>query len=98
MRKRRRFGRIEIDVTDLLDQVEDDDLLEEIKSRGIDAGIEHDGMDMAREAYNELLRGRSHEAMSILDRLLNPKWKSRDACSSALDTFWKQEKPRQSAK
>jgi hypothetical protein len=71
-------GTISIDVSEVIDEIEDDVLLEEIRARKLlvgSPGDESTDVDIVREAYAELLRGRPSEALSILDRLLNPKWK-----------------------
>lgn len=86
---RRRTGYIQIDVSEVLDELDDVDLVEELKSRGIDAGMSDDGLSMAREAYEELCRGRPLEARAVLERLLFPKWTSRDNSRNAYDMFRK---------
>ena len=83
MAKRRRgYIRYDIDVSELIDEIDDNDLLEEVKDRKLFGGLTSDGdpLEMVREAYRELLCGRVHEARAILDRLLNPKWDTVDAC------------------
>ena len=75
----RRSGYVRIDISDVIDEIDDDDLLEEIKHRKlIVAGDAQDFMPMDDlvEAYAELLRGRASEAMAILDRIIHPKWGS----------------------
>lgn len=81
-----RSGRITIDVSDCLDEIDDDDLLEEVHARKLNpasVASEQTDNEMVREAYAELLRGRPREAASILDRLLNPKWNTLKACETA---------------
>jgi hypothetical protein len=77
---RLRSGYVRIDLNDILPEIENDVLLEEIQARKLDPGMTEDSIEFVAEAYRELLRGRVSEAMSILDRVLNPKWKSREAC------------------
>lgn len=79
---RRGYIQYSIDVSELIDEIDDDDLLEEVKARELLAGLssDDDPLEMVREAYRELLCGRVHEARAILDRLLNPKWDAVDAC------------------
>jgi hypothetical protein len=83
---RRGSGYISIDVDTVLDQVDDDHLLDEVAARDLSlpGRNEPTDMDMVREAYDELQRGRPLEARSILDRLLNPKWKTPKACADEL--------------
>lgn len=82
---RRRSGYLQIDVSELLNEVDDDDLLDEVASRKLittAAGETYDS-DAVKDAFNELRCGRVAEAMSILDRLLNPKWTTPKACEAA---------------
>lgn len=77
---------VSIDVCEVIDAIDDDDLLEEVKSRKLIVGAASDFVpeDDIREAYAELLRGRPSEALAILDRLINPKWRSTKAAEAAL--------------
>ncbi len=79
---RRRRGYITIDICDHIDEIDDDILLDEVKSRKLSTSEDGEGtdLDIVREAHEELKRGRSATALSILDRLLFPKWKSPQAC------------------
>lgn len=79
---RHRSGVIHIDVDELLDQVDDDCLLDELRARKIVAAPSGEVFDLSlvREAYEELRAGRSMEALAILDRALHPKWPSVRAC------------------
>ena len=80
---RRRSGYVQIDVSEILCELDDDDLLDEIASRKLTlAGGEAYDQDLVREAYHELRGGRPFEAMVILDRLLNPKWKTVTGCAA----------------
>lgn len=83
---RHRSGYVRIDVTEILDEIEDDVLLEEVAARKLSPARpgETVDLDILREAYDELQRGRVTEARSILDRLLFPKWKSPRACEQHL--------------
>lgn len=81
---RHRRGYVQIDINDVMDEIEDDVLLEEVRSRGL---IGNDGessdIEIVREAYEALGRGRRVEARSILERLLYPKWRSKSSCDNA---------------
>jgi hypothetical protein len=80
-----RSGYVRIDVTEFLDEVEDDILLEELAARKLitaPSGESYD-QDLVKEAFNELRVGRVAEALSILDRLLNPKWTTQKSCLAA---------------
>lgn len=76
---RRRAGYITIDVSEYLDEIDDDQLLEEVKSRKLSTGnepYESCDLEIVREAYLALTRGYIAEAKCILDRLVYPKWQS----------------------
>lgn len=74
---------VEVDCTEALDEIDDATLIEEVRERGLIPQLEDYDATLLRDAYDELLRGRPAEARSILDRLLNPKWPSVDACKDA---------------
>jgi hypothetical protein len=79
-----RSGYVRIDVTEILNEIEDGILLEELESRKLittPSGESYD-QDLVKEAFHELRIGRHAEALSILDRLLNPKWVTPKACAS----------------
>ncbi len=82
---RYRSGYLRVDVSELLDEIEDDALLEEIKHRKlIVPGNDSDFVpeDDIRDARMELLRNRPAEALAILDRI----WTDMKAAQSALHT------------
>lgn len=82
-----RSGYVRIDIDDIIDEIEDDVLVAELENRRLitqPAGASYD-QDLVKDAYQELRVGRVAEAMSILDRLLNPKWTNRHACETAYD-------------
>jgi hypothetical protein len=83
---KRRMGTVSVDVWDVIDQIDDEALLEEVKERKLAVGGGPDFVpeDELRDAYAELLRNRPAEALAILDRLLNPKWGSTKAAEAAL--------------
>lgn len=83
---RRRSGYVTVDVYEVIDAIDDEDLLEEVKSRKLIIGTAATDFipeDDIREAYEELLRGRASEALAILDRLVHPKWGSVKAAQAA---------------
>jgi hypothetical protein len=81
-----RSSYVSVYVGDIIDELDDDDLLEEVAARklSLPGKNEPTDLDMVREAYDELQRGRPLEARSILDRLLNPKWRTPKACEADL--------------
>lgn len=82
---RRRSGYIQIDVNEYIDEIDDHVLVEEVKARklSLDTATEPPDLDIVREAYEELLRGRSAEARSVLERILFPKWRSVESAKNA---------------
>lgn len=77
---RRRSGTVEVDIADIIEAIDDDDLLEEVKARGLARSVGATDIDIVREAYDALMRRNIDEARCILDRLLFPKWKSVERC------------------
>lgn len=79
----RRSGSICIDVGDYIDVISDDDLLDEVRDRKLilaDGVTDACPLELIEEAREALLIGRPAEALCILERLVNPKWKhKRDA-------------------
>lgn len=71
-----RNGQVYIDVSDVIDQVDDEDLIDEVRSRKLHVNglgqIEHFDRDYVERAYEELLRGRSTDAIALLERALFP--------------------------
>jgi len=89
--KRYRSSSITIDVpvSDVLDEIDDDDLLKEVRNRELElpAGVEASiGCDRsyAEEAILLLRTGRSWDALTLLERALHPKFQDRAACEKAL--------------
>ncbi len=84
---RRRSGSITIEVSEYIDQIDDDDLLEEVKSRKLltaNEPYESCDLEIVREAYLALTRGYIAEAKCILDRLVYPKWQSQKQAEQEL--------------
>ncbi len=85
MGKRRGYVTVTVDISDVIDDIDDASLLEEVKERKLSLGRDDfDPMDDLRDAHEELLRGRPAEALAILERLIRPKWRSTNACEIAL--------------
>lgn len=86
--KRHRSGYVRIDISEVMDEIEDEWLLEEVKHRKLivpgDA-VDFIPEDDIREACEELLRGRPHEALAILQRIVSPKWSSVKASQKAFE-------------
>lgn len=78
---------VEVDLNEALEEITDEMLLQEVADRKLSLGAyDFDPEDDLREAYKALLRGHSSEALSILDRLLRPKWSSARECETAMRT------------
>lgn len=71
-----RRGWIRIDACEVLEQVEDDELIEEVRSRKLHVSelgqMEHFDRDYAVRAYEELIGGRIENAIVMLERALFP--------------------------
>lgn len=71
-----------VDVSDVLDELEDADLINELKRRQVDtaADVERSKtqslMPLLEEALEMLQQGRADDARLTLERALYPKWKS----------------------
>lgn len=85
----RRSGYVRIDVGEIIDEIDDGDLVDEVKRRKLAIDTDAPTMEMVQEAYEELRRGRPAEALSILDRLVLPKWKTSDAAKKAYDDMFR---------
>jgi hypothetical protein len=78
-----RSGEVRIEVSDVLDQIDDEDLIEEVRDRKLMIGgnvYEPIPEDEIKDAYRELVVGRHAEARAILERLIKPKWGSIRGC------------------
>lgn len=85
MAKRRRgYMTVEVDLGQALEEIDDDMLLQEVDDRKLTSLSEFDPVDDLQDMRMELLRGRSAEALAILDRLLTPKWTNAKACEIAM--------------
>lgn len=89
--KRYRSANITIDVpvSDVLDEIEDEALLAEVRSRELElpAGMEASiGCDRsyAEEAILLMRTGRTWDAITLLERALYPKFQTRVSCEKAL--------------
>ncbi|MEY9676063.1 hypothetical protein ABIE93_005997 [Bradyrhizobium elkanii] len=84
-RRRHGYMTVEVDLSEALEEIDDASLLEEVKERKLSLGRDDfDPMDDLRDIYAALLRGRPAEALSILDRLIRPKWNTTQACEMDL--------------
>lgn len=77
MSRYRRSGEVRIDVSDVIDQIGDDDLIDEVRARKLhvtgDLGrVEFFDRDYAVRAYEDLLGGRPSDALVLLERALFP--------------------------
>lgn len=86
MAKRYRSGAIDVttsvDICDVLDELSDEALIEEAKARELTFNGA-DYSDDIKAAYEALRHGQAAEALSILDRICNPKWPTQEACWDA---------------
>ena len=75
---------VTVDAEDVLDEVDDEQLMEEAERRKLYKNCVNgfDMWDEVEQAWRELLCGRSAEALSILDRIVNPKWASEQRCKT----------------
>lgn len=80
---RHRSGTIRIDVSDVIEEIEDDDLLDEVSRRKLLTSMDGLDSELVREAWDELRAGRHTAALCILDRLLSPKWPNERAAQAA---------------
>lgn len=88
---RYRRNSVTIDVCEVVDAIDDEFLIEEVRRRKLVIGGETDALpeDLIEEAYLELVRGRTAEARTILERLLYPKWRSPAAAQAAFEALKK---------
>ena len=84
-RRRNGYMSVDVDLDEALEHIDDDTLVQELKERKLSLGRDDfEPMDDLRDAHEELLRGRAAEALSILERLIRPKWQSTKACELEL--------------
>lgn len=78
---------VDVDLDDLFDGLDDDILLEELKSRGVKASkaVEGDLRELCEEALVKLQRGDASEAELILTRALFPAFNTPEAVLKRLD-------------
>jgi len=84
-KKHRGYMTVEVDLDEALDNVSDEMLLQEVDDRKLKrvGASDFDPVEDLCDARDELLRGRSAEALAILERLLRPKWSDAKACEIA---------------
>jgi hypothetical protein len=75
---------VTVDAEYVLDEVDDEQLLEKVARRKLykKGSNGFDTLDEVEKAWRELLCGRPAEALSILDRIVNPKWASEQRCKT----------------
>lgn len=72
---------VDVDLSEAIEQIDDNTLLEEVKDRKLSLGRDDfDPIEDLQEVEAALLRGHAAEALAILDRLLRPKWKNVGSC------------------
>jgi predicted flavoprotein YhiN len=85
----RKNRRVYVDVEVNLDEFDESDLIEYLKESGY-AVIKGDGgkgfdLDALREIYECVQRNQRADALTLLERLIWPKWKTPADCQKALD-------------
>jgi hypothetical protein len=85
---RRGYMTIDVDLDEAIEQIDDQTLLQEVESRKLNMGCNGpDPEEDLRDAYAAILRGHRAEAISILDRLIRPKWNSVNSCEADFKRF-----------
>jgi len=90
MGKRYRSGVIQIDVYEVISEIDDEDLLEEVRDRKLLVGTSSEPIaeDEIKEALHCLIINRPAEAKAILERLIMPKWKTVKDCETEYKSFF----------
>lgn len=78
MMRKYRSRSVTVDVEVDLDQFDTKDLVEELRARECDLPMPF--KEELIELHDELRRGNSVNAMTLIERLIWPKWRSRDQC------------------
>lgn len=84
MARRRRFSQtveVEVDVSEILSELDDDQILEEARSRKL--GDKFGDRDLVEDLLRCLKRGDTTEAIVFLERALHPKFTSLKLCEQA---------------
>ncbi len=83
---------VDVDVWEVLSELSDDDILEEVKSRKLEAKISksHEFLidqekDLLDEVFDHLRRGNNAEAILTLERITRPKFSSVALCVAELE-------------
>ncbi|MEZ0212471.1 MAG: hypothetical protein ACAH27_05905 [Xanthobacteraceae bacterium] len=71
----------EVDIDDTLDAIDDDALLDEVRSRD----LEHALFPHALEGLSIIRSGRIADGVALLERVFIPKWSDHLACQNAYD-------------
>lgn len=79
---RRRRSTVTLDVEIELSQIDTKDLVDELKSRGKSEDEPH--RDDLADIHAALIRGNVADALSALERILWPKWRSPAECEAEL--------------
>jgi transcriptional regulator len=75
---------VDVDATEVIDELGDDDLRKECQRRGLTLHDEDEIVELVREALRDIHQGRVVDAVTVLERLCYPKWSSADACLAQL--------------
>lgn len=74
---------VEVDVDDVIDQLTDNQLLEEVASRGVRNKGEPDARAVVSRALAMIRSGRITDGVTMLEREFFPTWKSKADCEAA---------------
>ncbi|WP_375597609.1 hypothetical protein [Devosia sp. Naph2] len=75
---------VDIDAADVLDSIDDGDLRRECQRRDLTLHDDDEFIELVREALTDLYQGRTADAITVLERLIQPKWSSSDICLAQL--------------
>lgn len=81
------YASVEIDISEHLEEVPTEDLLQELQEREIEGPDCYD-RDYAERALTALIGGRPSEALALLDRALNP-WPPSNIAEKEMQKFRK---------
>lgn len=73
-----------------IDDFETEDLVKELKRRKQPVFEQREQHEL-HEVREALVEHRYHDALAYLDRILWPKWKSEDACTTAIEKLRKRQ-------
>jgi hypothetical protein len=75
---------VDVDVDGIIEDISDEDLIAELKSRKVTIPQERAIIDLAEEALTWLRCGNAAEAQLVLERTLFPEWSTPMACLESI--------------